>query len=61
MAVPRNRHSLKRTRQKRVHQAMTAIQLHQCPNCQAHKKPHCLCLSCGHYKGRNVLKEIHES
>jgi large subunit ribosomal protein L32 len=28
----------------------------KCPNCGEYKRPHRVCLACGQYKGREVVK-----
>ncbi len=56
MAVPRNRLSKSRTGNHRAHHAKKPIRVSSCPNCQAARLPHTACLSCGHYRGRSVMK-----
>ena len=60
MAVPRNRVSNAKKNSRRAHHALKAKILIACPNCRASKRPHTLCPSCGHYKGRNVVGESEE-
>jgi len=41
---------------RRSHHALTATQYQECSNCGELKLPHHVCPSCGHYKGREILK-----
>jgi len=43
------------------HDKVVAPNLIPCPNCSAPVVPHRVCPSCGHYKGRKVLKTKGES
>ena len=57
MAVPKRRlSSSKRNMRRANHDKVTAPSIVPCPNCSAPMVPHRLCPSCGHYKGRAVLK-----
>ena len=56
MAVPRNRHSNARKKKKRAHQAMSPVNLIACKHCGTSRLAHRLCMSCGHYGGRNVIQ-----
>ena len=56
MAVPRNRHSLGRSKRGRAHHALTAAHMSACKACGASKLPHRVCPECGTYRGR-VLRE----
>jgi len=49
MAVPRNRMSNARKNSKRAHHAKKPKQLSVCHNCQAPRRPHFSCQSCGAY------------
>jgi large subunit ribosomal protein L32 len=42
---------------RRSHDALTATQYQECPNCGELRQPHNVCQSCGHYKGREILKD----
>lgn len=55
MAVPRNRTSNAKKNKRRSHHAKTPTNLVTCPNCLSMKKSHCICASCGHYKGRSYI------
>ncbi len=49
MPVPRNRHSNARKNSKRSHHAKKPKASLKCSNCEAPKRPHTLCSSCGAY------------
>jgi len=40
---------------RRSHDALKVDAFHECGNCGELKRPHNLCMSCGHYNGRAVL------
>jgi len=54
MANPKRRHSHSRTRKRRTHQGLDAVQLSHCPQCKQAKLPHVVCGNCGYYKGRTA-------
>jgi len=56
MAVPKKKTSPSRRNMRRSHDALTVVNVQECPNCGASKLSHHVCASCGHYKGRQVLK-----
>ena len=56
MAVPKKKTSPSRRNMRRSHDALTPVNVQECPNCGAAKLSHHVCSSCGHYKGRQVLK-----
>ena len=56
MAVPKKKTSPSRRNMRRSHDALTSANIQECPNCGASKLAHHVCSSCGHYKGRQVLK-----
>ncbi|MEZ5989617.1 MAG: 50S ribosomal protein L32 [Planctomycetota bacterium] len=55
MAVPRRKHSRSRQGHRRSQWKGTAVQLVDCTNCGARVRPHTVCMSCGYYRGRQVL------
>ncbi len=56
MAVPKQKKSKARTRQRRSeHDKVTAKNVNWCPSCGEEKLPHRVCLHCGTYKGRQVI------
>lgn len=62
MAVPKRRRTSSRSKMRRAqHDKVVAPNLIPCPNCSAPVVPHRVCPSCGHYKGRKVLKTKGES
>lgn len=57
MAVPKKRTSVSRKGLRRAGHThkLQAKTVSNCPNCGALAKPHCVCPSCGHYKGKEVI------
>ncbi len=55
MALPKRRHSRSRTRKRRSHDALKPAGIAVCSDCGEPKQPHCLCGSCGKYRGRTVF------
>ncbi len=59
MAVPKQKKSKSRTRRRRSsHDVVAAKNVVWCFNCGARKLPHRVCLSCGTYKGRQVIPVV---
>lgn len=57
MAVPKRRNSKARTNSRRANWLrLEANDPKICPNCREPKLPHRVCLSCGTYKGRQVIQ-----
>ncbi|MEE9613277.1 MAG: 50S ribosomal protein L32 [Desulfatiglandales bacterium] len=56
MPLPKRRHSKSRSNKRRSHDALTTPAPNLCPQCNEPKLPHRVCLSCGYYKGREVIK-----
>jgi large subunit ribosomal protein L32 len=56
MAVPKRKHSKRRTR-TRAAQAMRLDPkaIRPCPRCGQSSPPHRICPTCGHYRGREVV------
>jgi large subunit ribosomal protein L32 len=55
MAVPKQRISRTRRDKKRAQKGLKLVQLVRCSNCSTSIKPHHICPSCGHYRGRQVI------
>lgn len=55
MAVPRNRLSNSKKNMRRSHHGIKLQKMATCSNCGEKKASHAVCLSCGHYNGRQVL------
>ncbi len=53
--VIRMRHTRAHTRNRRSHHALVAPTVSTCAHCGGETRPHHMCLSCGYYKGRQVL------
>ena len=49
------RHTRAHTANRRSHHALKALTLATCANCEAQHRQHHMCLSCGFYKGRQVM------
>jgi large subunit ribosomal protein L32 len=56
MAVPKKRKSKARVRTRRSHDALTPKTLGWCGHCGEPKEPHRVCLSCGTYNGKQMLR-----
>jgi large subunit ribosomal protein L32 len=56
MAVPKTKISTSRRGMRRSHDALKSASYQECPNCGELKKPHHVCVSCGHYAERQVIK-----
>lgn len=55
MPTPKKKTSRSRRNMRRAHDFLTPPGVQVCPNCGALSKPHHVCLSCGHYNGREVV------
>lgn len=56
MPVPKQKKSKCRTRRRRSqHDKVEAKNVAWCANCGARAMPHRVCMSCGTYKGRQVI------
>ena len=56
MAVPKRKTSPSRRNMRRSHHALVPVQTQECPNCGELKRPHHLCMACGHYNDREVIE-----
>ncbi|HGE70526.1 TPA: 50S ribosomal protein L32 [Candidatus Poribacteria bacterium] len=56
MANPKRKISKSRRGMRRSHQALTVVPMDKCPRCGEKKLPHKVCLSCGYYKGRQIIE-----
>lgn len=56
MAVPKRRTSKTRRNKRRAHWKLTPHNLVECPQCHELKRSHSVCLDCGYYNGKEVLK-----
>ncbi|MHB9880439.1 50S ribosomal protein L32 [Pacificimonas sp. ICDLI1SI03] len=56
MAVPKRKTSPARRDKRRSHHALQAANYQECTNCGELKLPHHVCISCGHYKGMEILE-----
>ena len=56
MPVPQFRTSKSKRNMRRSHHALKGPSMSICPNCKEVKLPHCVCESCGHYRGKQVIE-----
>ena len=56
MANPKRRHSVTRKGMRRAHDHLTNPHLGECPRCGSPKRAHQVCLNCGYYRGRDILR-----
>ena len=56
MAVPKKRTSYSKTRHRRSHQALQVVHGTFCAHCGKEKLSHRVCLACGYYRGKQILK-----
>jgi large subunit ribosomal protein L32 len=42
---------------RRSHHKLAPASHNECPNCGEQRRPHHVCASCGHYDGREVVKQ----
>jgi large subunit ribosomal protein L32 len=54
MAVPKRKTSKSRRDKRRATHKIEAAKVNVCPTCHQPKRPHRVCPTCGHYKGREV-------
>ncbi len=54
-AVPKRRISKSRRGNRRSHDALKTFHLVECTECGEMRRTHHVCLSCGTYRGRQVL------
>jgi large subunit ribosomal protein L32 len=56
MAVPKKKTSRSRRNMRRSHDGLVRTYASTCPNCGVAILRHRACGSCGHYRGRQVVK-----
>lgn len=56
MAVPKKKTSKAKKNMRRSHHALAGTAVSTCVKCGAPKRSHRVCLECGDYNGRQVLK-----
>jgi large subunit ribosomal protein L32 len=55
MPTPKKKTSRSKRDMRRSHDFLTSPTVRNCPNCSALMRPHHVCLSCGYYRGREVV------
>ena len=60
MAVPFRKVSKTRKRKRRTHYKISANTTTKCPKCGAEIRPHRVCMECGSYKDKEVIKKEDE-
>ncbi len=56
MAVPKKRTGKCAQGHRRSNWKATVPTLVECPNCKEKTRPHTVCVSCGHYDGKQVIE-----
>ncbi|MCY3597207.1 MAG: 50S ribosomal protein L32 [Rhodospirillales bacterium] len=57
MAVPRKKVTRSRRGHRRAHQRLKPVNAVACPHCGSYRRPHHVCGSCGHYRGRDFVDD----
>lgn len=57
MALPNKRSTKSHKRTRAAHFALKKVDLVSCPKCKKAKLQHRVCMSCGFYNGRDVLRK----
>ncbi|MFB3040418.1 MAG: 50S ribosomal protein L32 [Candidatus Poribacteria bacterium] len=60
MAHPKRRTSKSKKRMRRSHHALRGNFVAVCPHCSETILSHRVCLNCGYYKGRPIIKSVEE-
>ncbi|MEA2039342.1 MAG: 50S ribosomal protein L32 [Thermodesulfobacteriota bacterium] len=56
MAVPKKKRSKSKRGMRRSHDSVKTPNLAVCPQCHEPVLPHHVCLGCGTYRGRTIIK-----
>ena len=57
MPVPKRKKSRARRDNRRSHIHLAAVHSQKCPQCGEPKLPHRVCIRCGFYKGREIVRQ----
>ena len=57
MAVPKNKSSKMRTRQRMANWKLAMPGMIKCSHCGEYTKPHMVCKACGYYDGKEIVKK----
>lgn len=60
MAVPKSRVSKSAKGMRRSHHKLAIQSVNSCSNCANPKLPHRICPHCGHYGGKEIVKQSQE-
>ena len=55
MANPKKRHSKSRRDKRRANWKVKATSVSTCSQCRQPKRPHRVCVNCGHYDGKEII------
>ncbi len=58
MGTPKQRHTRGRTGKRRSHHALGHLRLVNCAKCGSAVLPHHICMVCGTYAGKEMLKIV---
>ena len=56
MAVPKRKTSPSKRKMRRSHDSLKVSNLSECPNCGELKLSHQICLACGYYGKKEIIK-----
>ncbi|MBI4411619.1 MAG: 50S ribosomal protein L32 [Deltaproteobacteria bacterium] len=56
MSLPKRRVSKSKRNMRRSHDRLYSSSLSVCPRCRSPKLPHRVCIHCGYYRDREVIK-----
>ncbi len=56
MALPKKKHSKSRTRKRRSSKKLGYSTVSRCPQCRSPKLPHRVCMTCGYYGEKQIIK-----
>jgi len=55
--LPKRRHSTRRGGKRKAAIKLAAVAMLLCKNCGKPRRPHTICPTCGHYNGKEVVKQ----
>ena len=60
MAVPKSKITRSKRGMRRSHDSLKKPAYAECDNCGELKRPHHVCVSCGHYRDREVVAMVED-